>query len=127
MSFKGSLIKAYGESLSLEKGWICHYCEVPLVLTDDSSVRNQATIDHIIPQSRGGKTVIGNLALACRHCNTSKGQSSVEEWRLRQRQKLLPKLVVSESGCFYLMIDGQPIDRNDAIYIIQRLMESLID
>ncbi len=30
-------------------------------------------IDHIIPEFRGGKTILDNLILACRKCNRSKG------------------------------------------------------
>ena len=30
-------------------------------------------IDHVIAQQHGGKTVAGNLALACWYCNSSKG------------------------------------------------------
>lgn len=30
-------------------------------------------IDHIIPEFKGGKTILNNLILACRKCNRSKG------------------------------------------------------
>lgn len=29
--------------------------------------------DHVVPISKGGATSLGNLALACRRCNRSKG------------------------------------------------------
>jgi len=32
----------------------------------------QFPIDHVIPRSSGGRTELGNLALACPHCNASK-------------------------------------------------------
>ena len=30
-------------------------------------------IDHVIPRCRGGSSDLDNLAIACRHCNRSKG------------------------------------------------------
>lgn len=42
------------------------------------------TIDHKIPQSRGGSDEIGNLATACRSCNASKRDLTDEEFALRK-------------------------------------------
>lgn len=37
-------------------------------------------VDHVIPVSYGGTNDIGNLTLACRRCNRSKGAKLVNEW-----------------------------------------------
>jgi 5-methylcytosine-specific restriction endonuclease McrA len=37
--------------------------------------KRQASIDHIIPLSRGGRDVRDNLQLTCRQCNRIKGDS----------------------------------------------------
>jgi 5-methylcytosine-specific restriction endonuclease McrA len=37
--------------------------------------------DHIIPVSRGGRSLMENLATACGPCNVSKGARTPEEWR----------------------------------------------
>ncbi len=45
----------------------CEYCHMP--------TRGQVAtfpIDHILPRSSGGETVLDNLALACPHCNAHK-------------------------------------------------------
>lgn len=45
----------------------CEYCHLP--------VRGQVAtfpIDHVIPRTAGGLTVLENLALACPHCNGRK-------------------------------------------------------
>jgi hypothetical protein len=33
------------------------------------------TVDHLIPESRGGATAFDNLCLACRRCNEFKGST----------------------------------------------------
>lgn len=51
------------------------------------------TIDHIIPTRRGGPDRRGNIAPACAHCNTAKGNRTPEEWkadRLRRGQPWPP-------------------------------------
>lgn len=39
------------------------------------------TIDHVLPLVRGGTNYEGNLAPACRRCNSSKSGKTVIEWR----------------------------------------------
>lgn len=36
--------------------------------------------EHIIPVSKGGRTCVGNIIPACRHCNSSKGSKDLLEW-----------------------------------------------
>ncbi len=48
-------------------GQRCEYCQLP--------VRGQIAtfpIDHPLPRSKGGQTILENLALACPHCNGHK-------------------------------------------------------
>lgn len=49
----------------------CRYC---------GAVHGPFEIDHIIPWSRGGGNHRDNLTLACRPCNRSKRDKTVEEW-----------------------------------------------
>lgn len=43
----------------------CHYCQ-------KTFTREDLTMDHITPISRGGRTVKGNVAVACKPCNSEK-------------------------------------------------------
>ena len=49
----------------------CQYCEKSVKLSD-------ATVDHVIPKSRGGQNVWENIVLACAKCNQKKGNRLLE-------------------------------------------------
>lgn len=38
------------------------------------------TVDHILPVSRGGTNEPDNLQCLCRHCNSTKGKRTNDEW-----------------------------------------------
>lgn len=44
---------------------ICHYCGGKFDPKD-------MTMDHIVPISRGGKSIKGNIVASCKQCNTNK-------------------------------------------------------
>lgn len=49
---------------------ICQYCG------KGKLYKRQLHIDHIIPESQGGKYVVDNLIVACSRCNMQKGAKS---------------------------------------------------
>jgi 5-methylcytosine-specific restriction endonuclease McrA len=51
-------------------GGVCSLCHRPVALAD-------ASVDHVVPQSKGGTSALDNLALAHRRCNYSKGNRVV--------------------------------------------------
>jgi 5-methylcytosine-specific restriction endonuclease McrA len=51
----------------------CLYCKAPAT-----------TIDHVVPLARGGTNFEGNLAPACKPCNSSKWAWTVVQWRSRK-------------------------------------------
>lgn len=53
----------------------CQYC----------GSRNNLTVDHIIPRSRGGKDTWDNLVTACVSCNNKKGNRTPREASMRLR------------------------------------------
>lgn len=52
----------------LRDNYQCQYCFKELT-------PGKCTIDHVVPVSRGGRTVWHNVVTACQACNTSKGNS----------------------------------------------------
>lgn len=65
-------------SLRIRRGDSCHYCGVQLEFRNlgrKSQPSNYATVDHVVPISRGGTHSWENVVLACQHCNCSKRNS----------------------------------------------------
>lgn len=63
---------------------VCEYCGREDLIIPKKHVKtcakNFATIDHVIPLSRGGpKFDTTNFAVACRTCNNRKGEKLVEQ------------------------------------------------
>ena len=55
------------DALEVQNG-LCIYCDEPLT-------PETMTTEHIIPRSKGGGTIRGNIAACCRACNETKGNS----------------------------------------------------
>lgn len=57
---------------SIKEKWNnkCAYCE---------STEN-LTIDHIVPQSKGGLDLLENVVCCCKSCNSSKGHIDWKDW-----------------------------------------------
>lgn len=61
----------------------CRYCKCFTALAD-------ATIDHVIPRSKGGKHK-GNTVMACWTCNNLKADMSVAEFTAMREQPILDR------------------------------------
>jgi len=53
-----------------ERDKVCVYC----------GSSEKLTFDHIIPVNKDGKTIIGNIVVACQPCNSSKYNHNVFDW-----------------------------------------------
>lgn len=60
-----------GELMDRDK-WTCRYCGEAVTTTT-------ATLDHIVPQSRGGPSTPENLTTACHTCNSIKSGRTYDE------------------------------------------------
>jgi len=52
---------------------ICFYC-------GNAVPPKELTMDHIVPISRGGKSIKGNIVTCCKECNTQKKHLMPMEW-----------------------------------------------
>lgn len=58
--------------------WKCVWCEHEVATIVVSSVGpRRASVDHVVPRSRGGSNAPGNLITACSDCNAKRGRRSV--------------------------------------------------
>jgi 5-methylcytosine-specific restriction endonuclease McrA len=56
--------------------YTCQYCGT-------TPLRKNLTVDHVIPRSRGGKTIWKNVVTACEKCNGRKGNRTPAEAGLK--------------------------------------------
>lgn len=58
--------------------------------------KEELTSDHLIPRNRGGDDSSDNLVLACRLCNTSRGDKGIFEWLGLKKKDNLHRLVAGK-------------------------------
>ena len=56
---------------------ICYHC-------GEHFHKDELTMDHLIPLSRGGKSTKKNIVVSCKQCNSLKKNQTVAELRLRE-------------------------------------------
>ncbi|CAD5319332.1 unnamed protein product [Arabidopsis thaliana] len=61
------------KNILLRDDYTCQYC----------SSRENLTIDHVMPVSRGGEWTWQNLVAACSRCNSRKGQKTADEAHMK--------------------------------------------
>lgn len=60
------------QQVFLRDGYACTYC---------ANTEGPFELDHVFPWSRGGNHSAENLCVACRPCNRSKRDMTIEEWK----------------------------------------------
>ena len=79
----GWITKAARAAIYLRDDVACVYCKRDLQHAD----RMEVTLDHIAPRSKGGHlTDPRNLVTACRSCNSSRGNKTVNAFARWQNQ-----------------------------------------
>jgi 5-methylcytosine-specific restriction endonuclease McrA len=73
----------------------CYYCGKAMTL--DLGYQNTATLDHLVPRSKGGPTKDWNLVAACHWDNQQKGSMSAERYfkNLRELSGVLDGIKMS--------------------------------
>ena len=66
----GEAKRMWRQNIKEEWGHKCAYC----------GAEENLTIDHIVPQSKGGLDTTKNVVCCCKSCNHDKGHTPWEEW-----------------------------------------------
>lgn len=70
--------------LHKQQNGLCWYCDEPTTLPEDlvgKDPLNMATLDHLIPQVKGGTDSLKNLVCACGYCNSRRGTTNPQRFR----------------------------------------------
>ncbi len=61
------------DEIFIRDKWRCHICKQQV--RDIPNHPREATLDHVIPLSKGGSHTYKNLKTCCRKCNSDKGNT----------------------------------------------------
>jgi len=70
--FYGKEVRFNRHRMLVRDGYACQYCGM-------KKVARELTVEHILPESKGGKTTWENCVSACRPCNNRKGNKTPRE------------------------------------------------
>ena len=65
-----------------ERKNLCIYCDIT----------EKLTLEHILPQSRGGPNIVDNAIFICKKCNSSKGSKMLYEWYGYENRDSVPSI-----------------------------------
>lgn len=77
-----SIPKPFTRHVLNRDGFTCVYCGTSSDEKTEASRKAVLSIDHIVPESRGGSASVDNLVCCCRKCNSEKNDRTPEEWGL---------------------------------------------
>lgn len=75
----GRLRKAFRHKVYIRNQGICQLCNEYVYLNIDYPDQQCATIDHIVPVSKGGTHALYNLQLAHWICNIKRGNKDLDQ------------------------------------------------
>ncbi len=88
-----SVLRRIQQRLWEESSYGCQYCG------DDLRFPNRATLEHIIPRSKGGDDSIENLTVVCVRCQNAKSDDTPRQWLERlETQAAVMRRMIAENG-----------------------------
>jgi 5-methylcytosine-specific restriction endonuclease McrA len=58
----------------------CHICSCQLTWVYHPSLKNCATVEHLVPASKGGQFNSENVLVVCNECNKKRGNKNWLDW-----------------------------------------------
>jgi 5-methylcytosine-specific restriction endonuclease McrA len=88
----GGRPKGWLEEACISQQWRCAYCGISMRRKPRRDMPwLTATLDHVLPISRGGRNQRWNLVAACHGCNQAKGSMTADEFRAARDTDGSPK------------------------------------
>lgn len=104
--FKRNMVTFSRNNIFARDGMVCQYCHQKFQKQD-------LTLDHVVPQSRGGKTNWTNIVTACLSCNSKKSDKSL----IQSGFKLLKEPVKPDSINWIFKFDSEEIPNSWKQYL----------
>lgn len=104
--FKRSMVTFSRNNIFARDKMVCQYCH-------NKFPKHELTLDHVVPQSRGGKTNWTNIVTACLSCNSKKSDKSL----IQSGFRLLNEPVKPESINWIFKFDCEEIPANWKQYL----------
>lgn len=73
-------LKKFKEKIFKRSQGLCFYCQKPMVYKPPEKCPEEFTVEHLIPQSMGGKWNMSNCRGACRKCNEKRKNTPLKEF-----------------------------------------------
>jgi len=86
---KTPLVSLHRRNIFIRDGFQCQYC----------GAKDNLTVDHVVPASKGGPWTWENLTTACAKCNNKKGDKPLQKSGLKLRTT--PKAPTVANMCMY--------------------------
>jgi hypothetical protein len=104
--------------LRTRDGDLCSICAQPMLFDITAfDCPRFATIDHILPRSKDGNNAMGNLRLACKICNSQRGDHYLPSMGGIAKHKALPqKLHIDYSEDITVYIKCSRCDTMHAVF-----------
>lgn len=70
---------------------------VPCCFCDEILCFEKATVEHIVPVSKGGPNVMENLTISCAMCNNNRRSRPFDEWKLMAKYDKMVRLLMKRN------------------------------
>lgn len=101
--------RSFNKEVKLKKSTLYYRDHCKCVYCDDVLDSNEVTYDHVMPRVRGGKHSWDNVALACKECNSTKGDSLPQGKWAPKRKPYVPTFfdLLEKRKKFPIIIDDE--------------------
>ena len=83
---------------------ICFYCQKLMAYKPAQKCDNEFTVEHLIPQSKGGKWNMTNCRAACRKCNEKRKKTPLKEFLNHNQNCICKTPIIKRKINYYICV-----------------------